>query len=66
MVIGADGDGGASKRVRLREGGARNVTFRTAVPASGTTRVTLDPGKPEIVPPGRFAALLQLTDVGIR
>ena len=66
VVIGADGDGGAPQRVRLREGGARNVTFRTAVPAHGTTRVTLDPGKPEIVPPGRFAALLQLTDVGIR
>jgi hypothetical protein len=66
VAITADGDGSTPQRVRLKEGGERNVRLRVPVRPHGTTRVTLDPGKPEIVPPGRFAALLQLTDVGIR
>jgi hypothetical protein len=63
VVIASDGN--PMQRLRLRAKAKRNVTYRVIVPARGTARVTLDPGKPVIGGDGRLTPLVALTRVGV-
>ncbi len=59
-------DGNPTRQLRLPAKARRDVTYRVAVPAGATARVTLDPGRPVLDGAGSLAPLLALTRVAVR
>jgi len=63
VVIASDGN--PTQQLRLPAKGRRDVTYRVAVPAGATARVTLDPGTPVLGGDGNLTPLVALTRVDV-
>jgi hypothetical protein len=63
VVVASDAN--REQRLHLPAKAGRNVNYGVTVPAGGTARVTLDPGKPVVGGDGSLTPLVALTRVGV-